>query len=303
MAISLNSIYNELRPGLFGVKGKYEQIPTQWDKVFDKASSKMAVERTTSMAYTALAQTKAEGAATNFNNNPGERYLYNQEHTELALGYSVTRKMIDDNLYKTQFNPSNLGLVESFAQTKEIFAATVLNTATTYNSQVGGDGKALCATDHPVDGGTVPNRPSTDLSLNEAAIYSALISIRDFRDNANLKTFSRGKKLIIPPALEYIACRLIKTELRPGTADNDINALLHATNGLPDGYMVMDFLTSAFAWFIKTDKPGLQYFNRVPYETDMHVDFVTDNLLVKGYERYSFNFWDWRALWGSFPSS
>lgn len=303
MAIALNSIYNELRPGLFGVKGKYEQIPTQWDKVFDKANSKMAVERTTSMAYTPLAQQKGEGAATIFNNTPGELYMYNQEHTEIGLGYAITRRAIDDNLYKTQFNPSNLGLVESFAQTKEIFGANVLNTATTYNTQIGGDGKALCATDHPVNGGTFANRPSTDLSLNEAAIYSGLIQIRSFVDNQNMKTFSRGRKLVVPKELEYVAVRLIKTELRPGTADNDVNALLYATNGLPEGYMVMDFLTSSTFWYMKTDKPGLQYFNRVAYETDMQVDFVTDNLLVKGYERYSFSYWDPRAIWGSFPTS
>jgi hypothetical protein len=302
MAIALNEIYDLLRPGLFGVKGKYEQIPTQWDKVFDKANSKMAVERTADMRYTGLAYLKNEGGATVFDNAEGERYIYNQEHMEIGLGYAITRKAIDDNLYKTQFNPSNLGLVESFAQTKEIFGANVLNTGNVYQTQVGGDGVALMATNHPVDGGTFANTPSTPLSLNESAIYSGLIQIRQFVDNANLKTFSRGRKLIVPLQLEYVAVRLTKTELRVGTADNDINALLHASNGLPEGYMVMDFLTSATAWFIKTDKPGLQYFSRVPYETDMFVDFATDNLLVKGYERYSFSYWDPRAIWGSFAT-
>lgn len=302
MVVALNDIYNELRPGLFGVKGKYDQIPTQWDKIFDTAKSKMAVERTTSMRYTATAFVKAEGAATQFDNNLGERYLYNQEHIEIALGYAVTRKSIDDNLYKTQFNPSNLGLVTSFAQTKEIFGADVLNTATVYNTQIGGDGVALLSTVHPVDGNLIPNTPNTQLSLNEAAIYSGLIQIRDFRDNGNLRMLARGKKLIVPKELEYVAVRLTKTELRPGTADNDVNALLHATNGLPEGYMVMDYLTNATNWFIKTDLPGLQHFERVDYETDMQVDFTTDNLLVKGYERYSFLYWDFRTIWGSTPT-
>src|ERR1700757_5165445 len=159
MAINLGQIRDLLLPGLRGLTGKYEQIPKQWDKVFTKFDSNMALERTAEMRYLGLAQLKTEGGQTAFDNNSGERYIYNQEHTELGLGYAITRKAIDDNLYKSQFAPSNLGLIESFAQTKEIYAAAVLNNATTYNAKVNGDGVALCSTAHPIDGSTIANTP------------------------------------------------------------------------------------------------------------------------------------------------
>jgi phage major head subunit gpT-like protein len=304
MAVNLSAIKDLLLPGLRGVEGKYEQIPSQYDKIFTKHDSKMALERTAEMRYLGYAQLKNEGGQTKFDNNAGERYVYNQEHIEIALGYAITRKAIDDNLYKTQFAPSNLGLIESFQQTKEIYGANVLNTATTYNSAVGGDGVALCSTAHPIDGGTVANTPTTQVDLNEATLLNAMIAIRtNFRDQAGLKVFARGRKLIVPPQLEPVAIRLTKTELRPGTADNDVNAILTTAGGLPESYMVNDFLTSAYAWFLLTNIDGLSYMERIPFETDMQVDFVTDNLLVKGYERYSFSYYNWRSIYGSFPTS
>jgi hypothetical protein len=304
MAVNLSAIKDLLLPGLRGVEGKYEQIPSQYDKIFNKHDSKMALERTAEMRFLGLAQLKTEGGQTAFDNNAGERYVYNQEHTEIALGYAITRKAIDDNLYKTQFMPSNLGLIESFHQTKEIYGANVLNTATTYNASVGGDGKALCASDHPIDGATVPNIPTTPVDLNESTLLNAMIAIRtNFKDQAGLKIFARGRKLIIPPQLEPVAIRLTKTELRPGTADNDVNAIMSTAGGLSDGYMVNDFLTSQYAWFLLTNIDGLSYMERVKFESDMQVDFVTDNLLVKGYERYSFGYYNWRSIWGSFPTS
>ena len=304
MAVNLASIKDLLLPGLRGITGKYEQIPAQYDKIFTKHESKLALERTAEMRFLGLAQLKTEGGQTAFDNNAGERYVYNQEHTEIALGYAITRKAIDDNLYKTQFMPSNLGLIESFLQTKEIYGANVLNTATTYNAAVGGDGVSLIATNHPIDGGTISNRSSTDADLNEASLLNAMISIRyNFRDQAGLKVFARGRKLIVPPQLEPVAIRLTKTELRPGTADNDVNAIMMTAGGLPEGYMVNDYLTSQYAWFLLTNIDGLSYMERVKYEADMQVDFVTDNLLVKGYERYSFGYYNWRSIWGSFPTS
>lgn len=305
MPVSLSSIRDLLLPGIRKVEGDYKMIPTQWDKVFTKGTSQMAVERTAEMRFLGLATLKTEGGATTFDNNAGERYVYNQEHVEIALGYAITRKSIDDNLYKKQFNPSNLGLMNSFAQTKEILGANVLNTANVYNQQIGADGVALCSTSHPVDGGVVANTPSVQVDLSESAIYSGLMQIRQFQNVAGLKIMARGKKLIVPLQQEYVAVRLCKSELRVGTADNDINALLHATNGLPDGYMVMDYLTSQYAWYMTTDfnQGGLLYLERVGYETDMQTDFTTDNLLVKGYERYSFGYDNWRGIWGSFPSS
>ena len=303
MAVNLSAIKDLLLPGLRGVEGKYEQIPAQYDKIFTKHDSKMALERTAEMRFLGLAQLKTEGGQTAFDNSAGERFIYNQEHTEIALGYAITRKAIDDNLYKTQFAPSNLGLIESFGQTKEIYGANILNTATTYNSSIGGDGKALCATDHPIDGGTVSNRPATDVDLNESTLLNAMFSIRtNFKDQAGLKVFARGRKLVVPPQLEPVAIRLTKTELRPGTSDNDVNAIMSTAGGLPEGYLVNDFLTSARAWFLLTNIDGLSYMERVKFESDMQVDFVTDNLLVKGYERYSFGYYNFRSIFGSFPS-
>jgi hypothetical protein len=303
MAVNLSAIKDLLLPGLRGVEGKYEQIPSQYDKIFTKHDSKMALERTAEMRFLGLAQLKTEGGQTAFDNGAGERYVYNQEHTEIALGYAITRKAIDDNLYKTQFMPSNLGLIESFHQTKEIYGANVLNTATTYNASVGGDGKALCANDHPIDGGTVSNLPSTPVELNESTLLAGMIAIRTaFKDQAGLKIFARGRKLVVPPQLEPVAIRLTKTELRPGTSDNDVNAIMMTAGGLSEGYMVNDFLTSSKAWFLLTNIDGLSYMERVKFESDMQVDFVTDNLLVKGYERYSFAYYNFRAIWGSFPT-
>jgi len=304
MAINLSAIKDLLLPGLRGVEGKYEQIPSQYDKVFTKFNSKMALERTAEMRYLGLAQLKTEGGQTQFDNSAGERYIYNQEHMEIGLGYAITRKAIDDNLYKTQFHPSNLGLIESFHQTKEIYAANVLNTATTFNASVGGDGVALLSAAHPIDGLTIANTPAVQVDLNEATLLNGMISIRtNFRDQAGLKMFARGRKLIVPPQLEPVAIRLTKTELRPGTADNDVNAILSTAGGVPEGYMVMDFLTSNFAWFLLTNIAGLAYMDRIPWESDMQVDFVTDNLLVKGYERYSLSYFNWRSIWGSTPTS
>ena len=304
MAVNLSAIKDLLLPGLRGIEGKYEQIPSQYDKIFNKHDSKMALERTAEMRFLGYAQLKTEGGQTAFDNGAGERYVYNQEHTEIGLGYAITRKAIDDNLYKSQFHPSNLGLIESFQQTKEIYGANILNTATTYNSSIGGDGKALCASDHPIDGSTVANIPTTAVDLNEATLLNGIIAIRtNFRDQAGLKVFARARKLIIAPQNEPTAIRLLKTELRPGTADNDVNAIMTTAGGLPEGYLVNDFLTSAFPWFLLTNIDGLSYMERIKFETDMQVDFVTDNLLVKGYERYSFGYYNWRAIWGSFPTS
>lgn len=302
MAINLSQIKDLLLPGLRGVEGQYEQIPSQYDKIFTKHNSQMALERTAEMRYMGTAQLKTEGGQTAFDNNAGERFVYNQEHIEIALGYAITRKSIDDNLYKAQFQPSNLGLVESFHQTKEIYGANVLNTATIYNPAVGGDGQPLCSNFHPIDGGVVANRPAIDVQLNESTLLNGMISIRtNFRDQAGLKIFARGRRLVIPPQLEPTAIRLLKTELRPGTADNDTNAIASTAGGLPEGYMVADYLTSPNAWFLLTNIDGLSYMERIPFETDMSVDFVTDNLLVKGYERYSFSYYNWRSIWGSFP--
>lgn len=304
MAVNLSAIKDLLLPGLRGLTGKYEQIESQYDKYFTKYESNMALERTAEMRYLSYAQLKTEGGQTSFDNGAGERYVYNQEHNEIGLGYAITRKSIDDNLYKTQFHPSNLGLMESFQQTQEIYAANVLNTATTYNSAVGGDGVAFCATNHPIDAGTYANTPAIQVDLNEATLLASMIGIRyNFRDQAGLKMFARARKLMVPPQLEPVAIRLMKTELRPGTADNDVNAILSTAGGLTEGFITLDYLTSPYAWFLLTNIAGLAYMNRIPFETSMQVDFTTDNLLVKGYQRYSFNYFNPRCIYGVFPTS
>lgn len=300
--VALANIPALLLPGLRDVTGMYPQIETQYSGLFESGTSEMTVERTVAAAYLPTAYLKTEGAPTTFFNSSGQRYQFNQEHLEIGLGYAFTRKAMDDNLYKTQFRPQNLGLNEAFARTKETIAAGVINNGLTYDPSIGGDGVPLFSTLHPVDGGFVANTFSTQLDLNESAIESALIQIRGFTDYSNQLVKARGKKLAVPRQLEYNAIRLTQTELRPGTANNDINAVKWI-GGLSEGYMVMDYLTSSFAWFIKTDQKGLLHLTRVPYETNMWVDDVTNNLLVAGYERYSFNYFDYRAIFGSLPTS
>jgi len=304
MAVSLSQIKSELLPGLFDVRGSYDMIPRQWDKVFTTHKSNMALERSSQMRFLGLPQLKAEGGATAFDNNAGERWVFNFEHQEVALGYAITRKAIDDNLYKAQFNPTNLKLQESFSQFKEIQGANILNTATTYNAAIGGDGQALLSAAHPYDGGTWANTPSVQVDLSESTLLQGMINVRTgFYNEAGLRILSRARRLVVPAALEPQAIRLTKTELRPGTANNDVNAILTTSGGLPEGYIVLDFLTSNYAWFLTTNIDGLVHMLRMPFEMDMQVDFVTDNLLVKGYERYSFSYYNWRSIFGSFPTS
>ncbi len=303
MAINVAALYDLTRPGLRGIEGKYKMIPRQWPKVFQRGVSKMGLERTVEARYVGLPQLKFEGGAVAMDNNAGERFVYNHEHFEVGLGYAITRKAIDDNLYESEFPASNLGLQNSFSQAEEIYCANVLNTANAYNTNIGGDGVALCSTAHPIDGGTFSNTFSTQLDLNEAALLSALTNIRtNFRDQAGLKIFARGRKLLVPPALEWVAARLVHTPLRPGTGDNDVSAL-QATGSLPEKYEVMDFLTSQYAWFVQTTIDGLMFLERIAFEMSMEVDFITDNLLIKGYQRYYVGYKNPRGIYGAFPLS
>jgi uncharacterized protein YlzI (FlbEa/FlbD family) len=173
---------------------------------------------------------------------------------------------------------------------------------TTYNPLIGGDGVALFSTAHPIDNGTYANKPSTELDLNEAALETALNQIRVFPDQAGLISMVRGKKLIVPVALQWAAERLTKTELRVGTNNNDVSAI-YSTGALPDGYVVNEFLTSSFAWFVLTTVKGLGYYQRTEYEMDLQVDPTTGNLLVLGFERYGMAHKNPRAIWGTFPTA
>jgi hypothetical protein len=303
MPVNLPQIRDLLLPGLWGISGKYPQIERQWNKIFQQTDSNMALERRVAVRYLGLAQLKAEGAPTSFDNQAGQRYIYNAEHNEIGLGYAITRKAIDDNLYKSEFGPSNDGLMESFVQTEEMYAADVFNSGTTYNAAVGGDGVALFSTAHPIDGATIGNTPSVQVDLNETSLLDAAIQVRtNWKDNAGLKIYARAGKLIIPTSQEPTAIRLFRSELRPGTATNDTNAVLHMNDSLKDNYFVWDYLTSQYGWYLLTNIKGLVMFNRKPFELDMSVEFTTDNLLVKGYQRYSFAYYDWRSIWASIPT-
>lgn len=304
MPINLAQIRDELLPGLYAVTGKYSQLPRVWNRVYKTRKSNMALERMASMRYMALAAIKQEGGTTTFDNQAGQRYIYNQEHDEIGLGFAITRKAIDDNLYKDEFGPSAMGLRDAFLRFEEVRGADVINTATTYSNDVSGDGKALAATDHPVDGGSFSNLASPAVSLNETGLLNAQVAINtNFRDNANQRMNAKPRRLLIPPQLEPTAIRLLKTELRPGTANNDVNAILSTQGGIPEGYLVWNYLTSEFGWQLLTDQDGLIHMNRIPYESDMSVEFTTDNLLVKGYQRDSFGYNDPRCGYFSRPTS
>ena len=305
MPVNLAAIRDYLLPGLMSVQGEYKEWPKVWPKLFTTRTSKMAFERNAQNRYLGLAQIKEEGGQTYFDNASGERWMWVQEHNEISIGYSITSKAVEDNLYEAFFKPSNLGLQKSFAITKEVIAAGIFNNATTYNSAQQGDGVALLSTLHPVDPpvGTFANTPTVQVDLSESSLLNANIVIKStFVDEAGLLINAQAKLLQIPPQLEPVAARLLKAELRPGTADNDPNVIPIVAGGIRE-YVVNPYLTSNFAWFVHTDVDGLLYLERIPFETSMWVDNITDNLLVKGRERYSFGERDPRAIYGSTPTS
>lgn len=305
MPVALSQIRDLLLPGLWGIDGKYKMIERQWPQIFGAAvPSNMALERRAAMRYLGYAQIKNEGQPTSADNAMGQRFVYNAEHFEIGLMYAITRKAIDDNLYKAEFGPSNDGLLEAFKETEEVYGANVLNQATTFNTATQGDGVSLVNTAHPIDGTTIANQPSPDVSLNETSLLNAAITIRTtWKNNAGLKIHARGEKLIIPAQLEPVAGRLFRSELRVGTGNNDINMVKEMQQSFKDGYFVYDYLTSSFAWFVLTNIKGLVFFERKAFESDMSVEFTTDNLLVKGYQRYVPTYYDWRRIYGTFPTS
>lgn len=302
MAVTAAQIAPFLLPGIRKIKGDYKQIPTQWSQVYAQGKSDMAVERTQHARYLPLPQLKQQGAPTQFDNLAGNRFTFNHVHLAIGLGYSFTREAIDDNLYKTQFDPTNLGLIKSFKQMKEILGAATFNTGNVLNPQIGGDNLPLFSTQHPVDGYLVPNTPAVQVGLNENTLNMMNNMIRRFRDYAGLLIGAQGRKLLVPVELRHVAKRLTETVLRPGTTVNDVNSIKE-NNDLQDGYLVMDFLTSPYAWFVLSDQGGAIYLERVPFEASMQVEFTTDNLLVKAYERYYLGYDDYRLGAGSFPTN
>lgn len=304
MSINIAAIKDLLLPGLMAVTGQYREIETNWSKVFTTHTSNMQIERSTQMRYMSVARLKLEAGPTSFDNQAGERFVYNMEPIEAGLGYAMTRKTIDDNLYPDKFMPTNLGLNKSFREFWEVEAASIFTLANVYNAAQAGDGQPLLSVSHPYDNGVWANTTSVPLNLNEASLITGQKAIRkNFVDEAGLKVRARAQQLLVPVDLEDVAIRLTQTTLRPGTGNNDVNAIPVMSGGIPKGYEVMDYFTSPYAWFLKTDIDGLIHIARIPYELDMFCEFITDSLLVKGYERGGFFFNDPRCVWGQIPTS
>jgi hypothetical protein len=302
MAITTSQIPALLLPGVRKIKGLYREMDTQWTKIYAKGPSNMEAERTVHVRYLPLPQLKLAGTPTQFDNLAGQRFTWNHLHVVFSLGYAFTEEALDDNLYKSAFDAANLGLARSFRQMKEINGAAPLNTGNVLNATIGGDNLPLFATNHPVDGYQVPNTPTNQVGLNENSLILANNMIRRFRDEAGLLYGSQGKKLVVPVELRHVAKRLMETELRPGTTNNDTWSVKE-NDDLRDGYVVMDFLTSPYAWFVLSDSGGLICLDRKPFRTEIQTDFSTNNLMVKGTERYYIGWDDWRCGFGAYPTN
>ena len=299
MAISRAQLAKELEPGLNALFGiEYDRYEAEHAEIYDTDSSDRAFEEEAMLVGFGNAQTKAEGAGVNFD-NASEAYTARYTHETIALAFALTEEAMEDNLYDRLGARYTRALARSMAHTKQVKAAATLNNA--FNSAFsGGDGKELCATDHPLaGGGTFRNEPTTAADLNETSLENALIDISTFVDERNMIIALRGMKLIIPPQLQFVADRLLESTLRVGTSDNDVNAIRNM-GMLPEGYTINHFLTDPDAFFIKTDAPnGFKHFERTPLSTNMEADFDSGNMRFKARERYSFGWSDWRGFYGS----
>ena len=298
MAISRGQLVKELEPGLNALFGlEYKRYENQHAEIFTTETSDRAFEEEVMLSGFANAQVKPEGSGVTFD-NAQETFTARYTHETIALAFAITEEAIEDNLYDRLASRYTKALARSMANTKQVKAANVLNNA--FNSSfAGGDGKELCATDHPTIAGTVKNELTTSADLNETSLEQSLIDINAFTDERGLKIAARGVKMIIPSELQFTAERLMKSQGRTATADNDINAI--ASMGMiPQGYRVNNYLTDTDAFFIITDVPnGLKQFVRSPIKTAMEGDFDTGNVRYKARERYSFGFSDFRGVFGS----
>jgi hypothetical protein len=299
MAISRAQLAKELEPGLnalFGIEyGRYEN---EHSEIFDEESSDRAFEEEVMLGGFASAPTKSEGGAISFD-DAQETYTARYTHDTIALAFSITEEAIEDNLYDRLASRYTKALARSMAQTKQIKAAAVLNNAFTAGVSAIGDGVALCSAAHPSLSGSQTNLLATAADLNETSLEQMLIDVAGLTDERGLKIAVRGMKLIIPKELQFIAERVLNSNLRPGTADNDANAMKNM-GMLPEGAVVNHFLTDTDAFFVKTDAPnGFKYFNRSAIKTAMEGDFDTGNMRFKARERYSFGVSDWRGVFGT----
>ena len=299
MAISRAQLAKELEPGLNALFGmEYDRYENEHSEIYETETSDRAFEEEVMLVGFGNAPTKSEGSGVSFD-SANEAYTARYTHETIALAFALTEEAIEDNLYDRLGARYTRALARSMAHTKQVKSAATLNNAFD-SSFTGGDGKELCATDHPLAmGGTVSNELSTAADLNETSLENALIDISQFVDERNMIIALRGMKLIVPPALKFIADRLMSSTQRPGTADNDVNAI-NNMGMLPDGVVVNHFLTDTDAFFIKTDAPnGFKMFERSPLATSMEADFDTGNMRFKARERYSFGFSDPRCVFGS----
>tara|TARA_R100000664_G_scaffold33146_2_gene49519 strand:- start:1021 stop:1929 length:909 start_codon:yes stop_codon:yes gene_type:complete len=299
MAISRAQLAKELEPGLNALFGmEYGRYENQHSEIYTTESSDRAFEEEVMLSGFGAAPVKQEGSGVSFD-DANESFTARYNHETIALAFAITEEAVEDNLYDRISARYTRALARSMSHTKQVKAAAVLNNA--FDSTVtGGDGKELCATDHPlINGGTFANEPSTAADLNETSLEDALINIAGFVDERGLKVALRGTKLIVPRQLQFVAERLTASTLRPGSSDNDVNAI-QSRGMMSQGYAVMDFLTDSDAFFILTDTPrGFLHFERTPLSTNMEADFDTGNMRYKARERYSFGFSDPRCVFGS----
>ena len=300
MAISRAQLLKELLPGLNALFGlEYAKYGDEAAEIFETESSDRSFEEETKLSGFSAAPVKGEGSAIEYD-NAQEAWTARYTHETIAMGFSLTEEAIEDNLYDSLSSRYTKALARAMAYTKQVKGASILNNAFTGSGVTYGDGKVLCATDHPlVSGGINSNRPTTGADLNETSLEAAVIQIAGWTDERGLLIAAKPTKLVIPPALQFVATRLLDTELRVATADNDINAIRN-NSSIPEGYTVNHYLTDNQAWFLMTDVPnGLKHFVRSPMQTSMDADFDTGNSRYKARERYSFGVSDPLGIFGS----
>ena len=301
MAISRAQLLKELLPGLNALFGlEYARYGEEHKEIYETESSERSFEEETKLSGFAAAPVKNEGNAIAYD-NAQEAWTARYNHETIALGFSLTEEAVEDNLYDTLSARYTKSLARAMAYTKQVKAANVLNNGfTTTGAYNGGDNVSLFNTAHPlVSGGTNSNTQATPADLNETSLENAVIQIAAWTDERGLLIAAKPRKLVIPPALQFVATRLLETDLRVGTADNDINALKN-NGAIPEGYAINHFLTDDNAYFLTTDVPnGMKHFERTALTTSMDGDFDTGNVRYKARERYSFGWSDPLGMWGS----
>ena len=299
MAISRAQLLKELLPGLNALFGlEYARYGEEHKEIYETETSERSFEEETKLSGFSAAPVKNEGSAIRYDNGQ-EAWTARYNHETIAMGFSLTEEAIEDNLYDSLSARYTKGLARSMAYTKQVKAAAVINNGFS-SSYTGGDGVALFSTAHPlVSGGTNSNTQSTMTDLNETSLEAAVIQIAGWTDERGLLIAAKPRKLIVPPNLMFVATRLLETELRVGTTDNDINALKN-NGSIPEGYTVNHFLTDTNGWYLTTDVPnGMKHFVRTPLSNSMDGDFDTGNVRYKSRERYSFGWSDPLGMWGS----